>query len=145
MFNRKKPQEEHPITSIFSNLSQNQKMSVVNLLATIAFSNGEDGIQEKVKILNEYLALLGVRGDKANEYLRKIGHDGMIDDLVTLNENQKRLLVVSAHDIIKCSKQPGQNEIEVTGELFELLGIDQHEFVYICQKSEALMKHFFGR
>ncbi len=64
-------------------------MSVINLLATVAYSNGEDGIQQKVKILNSFLGYLGVRGDKANEYLERVGFEGMLSDLNTLPKNQR--------------------------------------------------------
>jgi uncharacterized tellurite resistance protein B-like protein len=144
MFNfRKKPQEEqHPISSLFSDLSQNQRMSVINILATVAFANGEDGIQQKVKILNSFLGYLGVRGDKCDDYLKKTEIEGMLSDLNTLSKNQKEFLVISAQDIIMCSRQASEKEIVLTAQMFEELGIDEHQFIAICQKARALMKHF---
>lgn len=148
MFNfrkKKQPQasqEAHPITKLFSDLTQNQRMSVMNLLAIVAYANGEGGIQHKIRILNEYIDFLGVRSDKSDEYLQREGIDRMIDDLITLSQGQKELLVVSAHDIIKCSRQPSEKEVVITAEIFERFGIDEQQFVYICEKSQALIRYF---
>lgn len=138
---RKKPREDHPITVMFSDTSINQRMSVINLLAIISFANGEDQSQAKLKILNSYIGFLIVRGDKCDEYLQRSGIEKMLSDVNALSKNQKEFLVLSAHDIINCSRYPSEKEIITAGQLFEQIGIDENQFVYICDKANAIAKH----
>ena len=54
LFNKKK--EENPISDMFSDLTTNQKMSVMNLLLTIGVCDGEQGNQDKeLQYLNTYV------------------------------------------------------------------------------------------
>lgn len=71
VFNKKI--EVDPISQIFSDLTLNQKMSIVNVILTIDVCDGEQGDQDKeLQYLNSYVSILGVRLDKCMLYLKCI-------------------------------------------------------------------------
>lgn len=144
LFNKKK--EENPISDMFSDLTTNQKMSVMNLLLTIGVCDGEQGNQDKeLQYLNTYVKILDVRSDRSMAYLESYGHERIIDDLKTLSKNQKEFLVVAAWEMITCDGRPNETELQVAGAIFEQIGITEEQFVATIEKTQALMKHFFGK
>lgn len=54
-------------------------------------------------------------------------------------------MVVAAWEMITCDGRPNETELQVAGAIFEKLGISDEEFVATIQKTQALMKHFFGK
>lgn len=78
-------------------------------------------------------------------YLESYGHERIIDDLNSISKSQKEFLVVAAWEMITCDGRPNETELQVAGAIFEKLGISDEEFVATIQKTQALMKHFFGK
>jgi uncharacterized tellurite resistance protein B-like protein len=143
-FNKK--QEENPISVMLSDLSENQKMSVVNLLLTIGVCDGDQGNQEKeIQFLNTYVSILDVRQDKCTPYLEAYGYTRIISDLKTISQRQKEFLIVSVWDMIICDGRPNDTELRVASDLFEQFGVPEDLFYDTIQKTQALMKHFFGK
>ncbi len=147
MFNlfNKKP-EVNPISEIFSDLSLNQKMSIMNLLLTVGICDGEQGNQEKeLQYLNTYVRILEVRQDKCMPYLESFGHARIFSDLKTISQNQKEFLVVAAWDMIICDGRPNETELQVVVNLFEQIGISEDKFVEIIEKTQAISKQLFSK
>jgi len=146
MFNIfRKKQDSHPISQVFSNLSQNQKMSIfIFLSGTICFDGALISRKEEA-LMDEFLSHLGIRAQQCDNYLSTYGVERTLTDLQMLNENQKRLLVLMSHQLILSGSHLSENKIMATATLFEEIGIDTDEYMYIVQKSQALMKHFSGK
>ncbi len=144
LFNKKK--EENPISEVFNGLTLNQKMSVMNLLLTIGVCDGAQGDQNKeMQYLNTYVNILGVRSDRCMAYLESEGHQKIVSDLRTISQSQKEFLVVAAWEMITCDGRPNETELQVAGNIFEQIGISDEQFVATIEKTQALMKHFYGK
>lgn len=140
LFNKKKG--ENPVSDIFSNLSINQKMSIINLLLTIGVCDDEQGNQEKeLQYLNTYIQILDISSDTSLAYLKSYGHERIIEDLKILSKSQKELLVVVAWGMIICDGRSNETELQVTNAIFEKLGVSEDQFFSIIEKTQALMKH----
>lgn len=83
------------------NLTENQKMSFINLLiGTTALNTNRDQVVRK-DILNKYCGLLNVYGNNSSNYLSKYGNDRMIEDLKSLTFIQKELLTGAVVEIMQ--------------------------------------------
>lgn len=147
MFNLfKKKKEQHPIADVFHDLTNNQKMSVLNLLLTIGICDGEQGNQQKeLQYLNTYSRIFQIRSEACMNYLSSFGHDRIISDLKNLSLSQKEFLAVASWEMINCDGRANDIEIEVAGNLFEKMGFSEKQFVDTIQKSQMLMKRFMGK
>lgn len=133
---------ENPIQKVFKDLRNNQKMSIMNLLATIADGEQRSSVlQEKVKFLNSYIIILDVRNDICRNYFKTAGGLQMIDDLNTLPQSKKEFLVSVSYDLLNCGGKPKEEDISFTINLFEKFGIDENKFVQIIEKNHAAMKN----
>ena len=143
MFNLfKNKKENNPISEIFSDLTTNQKMSIFNLLTTIASCDGDEGdFDIELKYLNVYVNILSVNGSRCTRYLESGGLITIINDLKNINRNQKEFLVVSAWEIIICDGRPNEKELDALGQLFNALGINENEIAEIVAKNQALTKN----
>lgn len=142
LFNKNK----NPISDMFSDLSENKKMSVMNFLLTIGVCDGEQGNQEKeLQYLNSYVKILGVRQDQCMPYLEAYGHSRIISDLNTITQSQKEFLVVAAWEMIICDGRPNETELEVAANLFEQIGVSEDKFIETIEKTNLLMKKFSGK
>ena len=144
MFNffKKKP-ENNPISEIFSDLTTNQKMSVINLLLNIGVCDGEQGNQDmELQFLNNYVKILGVRSDSSMAYLENHGHEQIIEDLKSISKSQKEFLVVAAWEMITCDGRPNETELEFAGTIFNKIGVTDDQLVATIKKTTALMNHF---
>ena len=138
-----KKELENLISKVFSDLTLNQKMSIMNLLMTVGVCDGEQGNPDKeLRYLNTYVDILDVRSDRSMAYLKLEGHQKMINDLKLLSESQKKFLVVAAFEMIICDGRPNETELTATGKIFEQIGIDKNKFVATIEETQALHKHF---
>ncbi len=135
---------ETPVSDIFSDLTTNQKMSVMNLLLTIGVCDGEQGDEDKeLQYLNTIVRDLNVRADRSMAYLDSFGQERIIDDLESLSRNQKEFLVIMTWGMITCDGRPNETELQFASTIFEKLGVTEDQFVATIEKSLALMKKFF--
>ena len=133
--------EEQAISEGFKNLTTNQKMSVLNLLLSVARCDNEQGNQDKEIIcLNVYRRILDVRGDKCIAYLESAGRQGLIKDLSQLSQSQQEFLLFVAFDIIACDGKPNETELIFTVSIFEELGLDEDRSLALIEN--AMMKRF---
>ena len=143
MFNFLKKKEENPVAAVFSGLSSNQKMSVMNLLLSIAVCDRAQGNDAKeMQYLNSYLKILDVRSDRCMAYLETGGQERIISDLKPLSLSQKEVLIVAAFEMITCDGSPNDTELGFAGDIFEKLGIDPDKFVETIHKTQVIMKKF---
>lgn len=132
-------QSNNPIKEVFSDLSLNQKMSIINLLMTIAICDGEQGNRKKeLDFLNENVEILGV-GKSSMEYFQQTGHERIIEDLSSLSEFQKDFLITLAWDMINCDGKPNQTELEVTEAYFDKIGIEAERFIATIEKAKYFL------
>ena len=151
MFNLfKKKKEQNPVSEMLKDLSNNQKMSVINLLFNVAVCDDDEGNEQKEnehkeqEYLNTFAQMLDIRADRCMLYLKSFGFERIIYDLSTLSKKQKEFLVLSAWEMINCDGSPNETEFQVTGAIFEKIGVSDEQVVAIIEKSQILMKHFFG-
>lgn len=134
-FNRKK--EDNPIGEVFSDLTTNQKMSIMNLLLIIGVCDAKQGNQEKeLQYLNTYVEILNVRSDKSMTYLETYGKGRIIEDLRYLTKNQKEFLIVATWEMICCDGEANDTELEFLGTIFEKLGVSEEQFIAIQIKMD---------
>lgn len=143
MFNLFKYQQgNNPISSIFKDLTINQRMSIMNLLSSIAFCDGLNENQDKVMdYLNTYFRILNVRYDNCMQYHKTSGFLKIFEDLRNISKEQKEFLVIIAWELMICDGRPGETEIQVTVNIFEKIGISQDNFMEIIKKTQAIMNH----
>jgi hypothetical protein len=140
-----KNKQENPIAEVFNDLTENQKMSVMNLFITIVISEGEQAIKDKeMNYINTYISILSTRSDKCMAYMTTEGAQRMISDLKKLSKSQLEFLVGVTFEIITCEGRPSNTKITVTAELFEQLGFKEHEYIATIDKMRALKKQFLG-
>jgi len=146
MFNlfKKKEEAPNPISQEFSNVTQKQKMSIMNFLLMVGVCDGEQGNPTKeLAHLNTYVNIFGVRSDQCMRYLDAEGQSRMIADLKILSESQKELLIVMAIDMIHCDGPANKTELTMIGNAFAQLGVDEAKIITTMEKTHALMDYFF--
>ena|SRR5688572_9720028 len=144
MFNFKKKQE-NPISKIFSNLTQNQKMSVHNFLFAIVCPDEGNINQKEEFLLTEIVDALGINIESCFGYVRSHGLAQTITDLKVLSRNQKEFLVVSTHQLVLSGGSLSERKMMRVADYFEKIGIDPDEYMLIVKKSQAIIKHFSGK
>ncbi|HNW96807.1 MAG TPA: hypothetical protein PKK00_00185 [Bacteroidales bacterium] len=146
MFNFKKKNEINPINEVLNDLTINQKMSVLNLLLTIAICDGDQGNNGKeIFLLSTYINTLAINSERCTEYFKSGGQARIISDLKPLSPNQKEFLVIAAYEMMSCDAKPNEKEIIVTTNIFKQIGINEDNFIATVQKSKELVKLFFGK
>lgn len=139
----KKKKIANPISDIFRDLSVNQKMSVLNMLVTIAFcETSKVSHKNEIQILRIYEETLDLRGAKHASYLDEHGTSRIIKDLQTISQSKKQFLVVVAGEMIHCDGAPSENKTRIAAAFLENIGIPLEEFVEIIEKAEALKDKF---
>lgn len=133
----------NPIAALLGNLSENQKMSIVNLLLAVAVSDEGSGDEDKeMDFLNNYVNILGVRSAHCMDYLQKYGQDRIGFDLRNLNHQIKEFLVVATWDLINCDGRANDVELSMALTIFESMGIDENDFVSVIEKSQNVLGKF---
>jgi len=126
----------NPIAELLGGLSDNQKMSVINLLLAVAVSDEGYGNQNKeLEFLNNYLILLNVSSSDCMAYLELHGRDRISEDLRRLTRNQKEFLVIAAWDMINCDGKANEVEVFTAVSMFGEIGINEDDFVRAIEKS----------
>lgn len=140
---KKKQQTNHPVAEAFGDLTNNQKMSIMNLLMTVAICDGDQGNQDvEMQFLNTYVDILNVNSSKCMKYRDETGQEQMLADLKLLSYKQKELLTIASYEMINCDGRPNETELNVTAALFEHIGVSDAEYVATIEKSQALLNHF---
>ena len=138
-----KPSIQNPLKNIFSTLTTNQKMSIINMLIATSVGNDTKGSSKTKRVyLNQYIEILDVYSNKCTAYFEAEGLAKMMEDLNLLSKNQKEFLVIVAWGMITCDGPPSDIELEITGNIFNQLGILEEEFVAIVHKSTEVAKRF---
>lgn len=134
---------DNHISLIFNGLTLNQRMSIINLLSSIAFCDGDNGNQEKeMKYLNSYFRILNVRFDNCMKYHEINGLSRIFEDLKCMSRKQKEFLVSIVWELVICDGRPNETEIQVTMNMFEKIGISQEEFMDILNKTLTIINHY---
>ena len=121
-------------------MTTNQKMSIINLLLSIALCDQDLGDRNKeMNCLNIYSDILDVKSDLCLTYYAK-GFQIMINDLKILNENQKDFLIVAAFEMITCDTYPNEIELAVTEQLFEQIGVEWSKVLRVIEKAGLFLK-----
>jgi uncharacterized tellurite resistance protein B-like protein len=132
--------KDNPVSKMFNNLTKNQKMSILNLLSVIAFSDGEGTNPDReMEELNSYINILDVHQGECQAYMNNYGLERMIQDLKSLSEKTHQFLVICAWDLIICDGRVNEDELTITVQLFDALGISEEKFMSTIKKSQAFM------
>ena len=147
LFKKKKEEtkkvDETPISEVFSDLSVNQRMSVINLLLTMFFIDGEPSHPDKgMQYVNNYIKMLGVRYGDCNNYLKL---ERTATDLKPITINQKEFVFIALWEIMTINGRPTQNALEFFTQLFEVLGITDEKYIYEFSEKLRLMKTILGK
>lgn len=135
MFNFKKKKVEDYDSSIFENLSINQKMSLLNMLFLIARCDGEIGDNpNEMRFLNSYHTLFKINLKDSQEYMNLGGINRLISDLNPLTRKQKEYLLTTTFDLIRCDGNSNDTEISTMLNIFVKIGISEDECFEIIQK-----------
>ena len=145
MFDLNKNKEQNPIGELFNGLSQNQKMSLLNLLILVGLCDEQQANQDKVmEYLNTYIKPLGVRANETMSYFREFGQQRMIEDLQSLPKNQMEFLVWASWEVITCDGRPSEIEEKIAGSIFEKLGVNAEKYLSIIKFFNDLRKNYGG-
>ena len=142
MFKLFKKKEQISITNEWSDLTMKQKMSVLNLLFIISIGdNGSEDGNKRLSILNAYIGLLGVRRNNCMAYFESDGYTMMIRDLNSLSQKHKDFLIIAAYEMMTRNGKAKENEISMTSNIFEQLGIDMEKFMATVEKAITLTRY----
>ena len=130
-----KKKKANPILLAFSDLTNNQKMSVMNLLITIASNDEEQGFQDKkLQYLSNYIYKLGVSLDNCRAYFLSNEQIKTIKDLKLLTQVQKKFLLIAVLELIISYGKVNETAEEVTYNIFKMIGIDFEIFINTIAK-----------
>jgi uncharacterized tellurite resistance protein B-like protein len=133
----------NPIYQIYNDLTNNQKMSVINFLTSIAAVDGEQGdFDKELDYIASYCETLKVKMDRCREYFLKGKRQQIISDLNPMNKDQKELLINIAFGVVACDGPPNQQELDMIVTMFDLIGIDEDKIVETMEKTSAMRKFF---
>jgi hypothetical protein len=125
----------------FNELTANQKKSVINLLLTIGYSDGEEGnLDKELEFMNSFIKKIGAHYQNSVTYYEQNGNDKMISDLKEISQIQKELLIGVAFDLITCDGKPKEVELQVASALFKQIGIREEKFFEILNTAILLIK-----
>lgn len=147
MFNLFNKKNDHPVTSLFSNCTVNQKMSLINFLLTIISCDTEKinkYTAKRIELLNTNRRVLEVDKDKCMTYLESHGIARTLSDLRSISENQKEYLIVAGYNILTCDGSASENEADITLRMFDDIGVSDIHFEKTIKKTQALMKDIYG-
>lgn len=117
------------ISSAFKNLLPAQKMSIINLLVTIADCDKKQKSQEtEVDMLNTFIQMLSITRSNCTDYFITGGEQKIIDDLELLSSYQKELLLFAVLELIICDGDANETEVNTTFQLFDHIRIDGRIF-----------------
>lgn len=147
LFKKKKEEtkknEENPISEVFSDLTVNQKMSVINLLLTMFFIDGEPSHPDKgMQYVNTYIKMLGVRYGDCNAYLKL---ERTATDLRPIAIDQKEFVFIALWEIMTINGRPSQNALKFFTQLFKVLGITDEKYIYEFGEKLRLMKSILNK
>ena len=143
-----KMEEVNPILLAFSDLTNNQKMSVMNLLITIASYDKEQGFQDKkLQYLSNYIYKLGISLDNCRAYFLSNEQIKTINDLKLLSQVQKKFLLIAVLELIIRYGKVNETAAKVTSNIFKMIGIDFEIFINTIDKmatGNPETMHLFG-
>lgn len=135
--------ETNPISDVFKDLTNNQRMSVINMLQIIGVSDVGQGDSEKERVfLNSFIDVLKVPFSSCSSYFETQGFNKMLTDLQTLAMNEKELLAYISWEMIVCDGNPNETEVGLAVKIFSNLGISEEDFVKVIEKNRAIIKLF---
>jgi len=146
MFDFLKTKPDNPIYRVFSDLTANQKMSVINLFLCISLSDPEEEFNQKeLDYLSRYLDYLGLNKHRCNAYLDSGGEQKIIDDLKTISQSQKEFLVIAVYEMLTSSGKTKDIKIYISTRIFAEIGVSEEKFTATILKTQTLMKQFFNK
>lgn len=135
--NNIKKEELNPL--LLTDLTENQKMSFINLLLGTTALNTNRNQAVRKDILNKYCGLLNVHGVNSNDYLSKYGHDRMIEDLKSLTFIQKEMLTVAVIEIMQSTiEKNSEQDMMIAVTFLNKIGISEDDVVNTIAKYGSL-------
>jgi hypothetical protein len=145
MFDFLKKKTTDPIAQLFANLTNKQRMSIMNFLSTIIICDKEQGDFDKELIfLNKYSSILDVDRNKSMEYLSE-GLPKMINDLNTLSQSLKDFLVIIGFEAILCDGKANNTELEYILGILQGIGFKQNDVEKVLDNAKVLESYFFEK
>jgi uncharacterized tellurite resistance protein B-like protein len=136
-------EHENPIKEAYADITDEQKMSIINFLLAVATSDGDLGdIKKELKFINQYVDWFRISSERCTQYLNTNGTKQTIEDINELSHSQKELLVVAVMELVACDGRPNSKEINATTMLLKKIGIDEDEFERIIETAVAFRKYF---
>ncbi len=126
--------EKKLIINTFSNLEKVQKISIINFLMTLVVCDDKKEIALiRHDFLNSYNSFLELNSHENLFYLESFGQIGMIEDLKSLNKEQKELIIMLSWEILILTGQPIEIEYITLVNVFEQIGVSQDYNVQILK------------
>lgn len=132
-FNKK----SNPIEETFYNLNRFQKMSIINILQSIAGVDSNikpDRLKEQEFISVVYKSL-NVDSLLAIEYFNQTGIEQMLNDLKSIQNNQKQLLLLYSYQLIQIDGAANEIEFSALSNIFNQLGMSENQILDILKNT----------
>ena len=111
MFNFFKKQSSNVFNTTFSNLTYQQKCSLLNVLYYVSVADEKNMNMDKdIIIMNNYLNFLSL---KFADVQKDLSPDKIFSDLKGLNRDQKNLLVWMTFEMLSTTKNPSEQKQNV--------------------------------
>ena len=142
--NRRDQIREH-LSSFQDDYNKEQKAAIMMAIAGVAQADGNVHPKE-IKNMEETSLMLGIEGDEP--IFRQIASKG-IDEIIrilnTLERNQKEWFITALHGMIHADNRVEDSEIAIALTFANEIGISDHEYRQIIEKTNQLMKLFMDQ
>jgi hypothetical protein len=131
-------------------LNTKQKKSLLHLLYLLAISDStqEAGIHHREKLfIRDYEVALGTTLSVSNDtFKEKENIKIIIDDLKTLDKYEKKLLIGSCLDLLRCDDdEPNSDEMKLFEYFFLNIGISKKELYDSLEKQRLFDEQFYTK
>jgi hypothetical protein len=115
---------ENPIKEIFYDLNEEQRCAIINLLLGVASYDGEM-TEKEMNYLNQQVVILEISARKSMYYLEKDSIKGIVDNLRTLSDSQKGMVILMLWNITTIHGKPSNNTAMHMGLMLEEIGVSE--------------------
>ena len=140
MFNFFKKQSSNVFNTTFSNLTYQQKCSLLNVLYYVSVADEKNMNMDKdIIIMNNYLNFLSL---KFADVQKDLSPDKIFSDLKGLNRDQKNLLVWMTFEMLSTTKNPSEQKQNVADAFLHKLGIEGYEYKICLEQAKYLIAYY---
>lgn len=141
-----KERNEGLLLSISNVLSENQKMSLINLLLTLDSLNEQtNNLESKIRYINSFIGFFKTHQERCKNYNSISGMKTIISDLSAMPSlNYIELFLVISWGSLILSGRPSETEVSVLKLIFSELGISEIRVRSILEENKEFLVYLMS-